>query len=397
MQPTELTAAAPRTQAAALGWIALVIVLAGLNLRVLLTTLGASLEAVRLDLGLSASAAGVLASIPTLCMGVVSLLGGWVIGHMGIGRGMKAALLLVAVGSAARWAGAERWVLYLATFVGGLGIACAQVLVPVVVKQFFPGRAALVMGGYTMAMNVGAAAGAAATPVLTLTLGGWAPALGAWALLALVAAALWPSWLRRRGGGDESLALPWGSAIGWRMAVFLGSGSVCYMALMAWLVPLYSAHGWTQAEGVALLTVFSAAQIGAALVVPPLASRGRDRRPALVATLAMLTAGLAGFWLSPLYGAALWASLTGIGLGGSFPLALTLPLDYTDTPTEAGRLSAMVLGLSMLLGAVGPSLFGLLRDAFGFGAALFFLTCSAAVSCLLGLSFRPPRIKENVS
>ncbi len=396
MRPTELAATAPRAETAALGWIALMIIVAGLNLRPLLTTLGASLDEVQLDLGMSASAAGALASIPTLCMGTVSLLGGLVIGRMGIGRGMQAALLLVAVGSAARWAGAEaRWLLYLATFVGGLGIACGQVLIPVVVKQFFPGRAALLMGGYTMAMNLGAALGAAATPALIQALGGWAPAFAAWALPALLAAALWPARLQRRITA-ESLALPWRSGVGWLLAAFLGTGSLCYMALMAWLVPLYSALGWPRAEGAALLTVFTGAQIVAALLLPLAVGRRRDRRPALVILLAMLAAGLAGFWLSPGHGASLWSILAGVGLGGSFPLALTLPLDYTDTPAEAGRLSAMVLGLGMLMGAAGPSLFGLLRDAFGFGAALSFLTGSAAVSSLLGFSFRPPRLKEDI-
>ena len=49
-----------------LGWIAVMIALAGLNLRPLLTSLGVSLEAVRMDLGLSSTAAGLVAAAQPL-------------------------------------------------------------------------------------------------------------------------------------------------------------------------------------------------------------------------------------------------------------------------------------------------------------------------------------------
>ena len=100
--------------------------------------------------------------------------------------------------------------------------------------------------------------------------------------------------------------------------------------------------------------------------------------------------GIAGLWWAPASGGVPWAVIAGIGLGGSFPLALTLPLDYAATPTEAGRLSVLVQGLAMLMGALGPLLFGALRDGFGFAAAMLFLLSAVGVSFLLGLTFRPP-------
>lgn len=385
-----LSATPARPAALGLGGIAVMIAVAGLNLRPLLTSLGVSLEAVRLDLGLSSAAAGLLAAVPTFCMGAVALVGGWLIGRFGTGQGLRVALLLVAAGCAARWAGLHPTVMFAATLVGGLGIACGQVLIPVVIKQYFPDRAALMMGMFTTAMNLGAALGAAATPALMDGAGGdWRLALGIWAVPALVAALLWPVNLERPRG-DDARALPWRDARAWRMALFLGSGSIAYMSLLAWLVPFYVAQGHSQAQGAALLTVFTGAQIAAALLVPPLAGFSRDRRPALAVTLLLLMVGVAGLWWSPEPGGVLWAVIAGVGLGGSFPLALTLPLDYSATPTEAGRLSALVQGLAMLMGALGPLVFGVLRDGFGFSAAMLFLLLAVAVSFLLGLTFRPP-------
>ena len=373
-----------------LGWIAVMIALAGLNLRPLLTSLGVSLEAVRMDLGLSSTAAGLLAAVPTFCMGAVALVGGWLIGRLGSGQGLRVALLLVAAGCLGRWVGFNPTVMFAATLVGGLGIACGQVLIPVVIKQYFPARAALMMGLFTTAMNLGAALGAAATPALMDAAGGhWQLALGIWALPALVAALLWPVNLARPRG-DNARALPWADARAWRMALFLGTGSIAYMSLLAWLVPFYVAQGHSQAQGAALLTVFTGAQIAAALLVPPLAGVWRDRRPAMAICLLLLMVGIAGLWWAPASGGVPWAVIAGIGLGGSFPLALTLPLDYAATPTEAGRLSALVQGLAMLMGALGPLLFGALRDGFGFAAAMLFLLSAVGVSFLLGLTFRPP-------
>ena len=54
------------------------------------------------------------------------------------------------------------------------------------------------------------------------------------------------------------------------------------------------------------------------------------------------------------------------------------------------RVVALVQGLAMLMGALGPLVFGVLRDGFGFSAAMLFLLLAVAVSFLLGLTFRPP-------
>lgn len=121
---------APPIRPPALWWLVLMVLLAGLNLRPLLTTLGTNLELIRVDLGLSSTLIGALAAIPTLCMGLVSLAGGWVITRLGVGAGMRLALLLISVGCVLRWAGDWLPMLALATALAGLGIACGQVLIP---------------------------------------------------------------------------------------------------------------------------------------------------------------------------------------------------------------------------------------------------------------------------
>ena len=73
------------------------------------------------------------------------------------------------------------------------GIALVNVLMPVIVKERFPDRVGTMTGLYSVALNVGATAAAAATVPLTGLLGGdWRLGLGAWALVAALAV---PAWL----------------------------------------------------------------------------------------------------------------------------------------------------------------------------------------------------------
>jgi CP family cyanate transporter-like MFS transporter len=82
----------------------------------------------------------------------------------------------------------------------------------------------------------------------------------------------------------------------------------------------------------------------------------------------------------------------GLGIGGLFPLALTLPLDYSADPEEAARLTAMAFFVGYIVAAVGPVEVGALRDATGGYAIPFGALASIGVVMLVVSSrFRPQR------
>lgn len=398
MPPTELgegdagaiPSALTRTQPGS-AWLVTAVILVALNLRPLFTSVGAVLEAVRLELVLSSAQVGVLTTLPAWCMGAVALVGGGVIGSLGTGWGMRWALLVLAFGSFIRVFADSLAVLAFASFLGGVGIAVAQVLTPVVIKARFPRRAATVMAGYTAFMNLGASLGAAVTPWLAAGLDGWRPALGLWCLPAVAALALWPGHLRVGDpSGRRSTAIPWCNPMGWRIAAFLVASSGTYVSLLSWTAPVYQALGWSEAQSGLLLAGFTAAQVIGAFLVLPLTLFSDDRRPGLVVTLSILGLGLAGMLWQPQAAPWLWMVLMGVGLGAAFPLALVLPLDYADTPEEAGGLTAMGFGLGLILGGLGPWMVGLLRDHFGgFTVALSALLVLVGVKILIATTFRP--------
>ncbi|KRD04601.1 transporter [Streptomyces sp. Root264] len=179
------------------------IVLAAVNLRPAITSLGALLEEVRDGLGMSGSVAGVLTSVPPLCFAAFGVTAPRLARRFGAGA-------VVCAGMAAITAG-----LLMRPYVGGaagflaasalalMGIAVSNVLMPVIVKRHFPDRVGSMTGLYSMALALGTAVAAAVTVPMTGALGGsWQTGLAVWAGLA--AAAVLP-WLPLVREGDSAV------------------------------------------------------------------------------------------------------------------------------------------------------------------------------------------------
>ena len=364
------------------------LVLVALNLRPALTSVSPVLESIRQDLGLSRAAAGLLTTIPTLSMGLIAFTTARVGERIGSERGVLWAIVLIGVATAGRAAGDAVAVLYATTLLVGIGIAIGQALLPAVVKGHFAGRAVLVTGLYTVGFNFGAALAAGATVTLQRAFSGsWAPALGVWALLAVPAVIIWLPLVRaspghtRHRGSPPALSLPWRSRHAWLLSLFFASTSCLYMSTITWLPPLYQEQGMSAERSGLLLTFFASVQVVAALVVPALADRTDDRRPWLSLTILASVVGLTSMAIVPLANPWGFTALAAFGMGGLFPLALTLPLDYAADPGTASRLIGMTLGVGYLLSALGPFGVGALRDATGGYEVPFMSLAALAISC----------------
>ncbi len=185
------------------------IVLTALNLRPAITSLGALLEEVRDGLGMSGGVAGLLTSVPPLCFGVFGIMAPRLARRFGPGA-------VVCAGMAAITAG-----LLLRPYVGGtagflvgsalalMGIAVSNVLMPVIVKRWFPDRVGSMTGLYSMALALGTASAAAVTVPLTDALGGrWRTGLAVWAALSAVAVLPWIPFVRPAGTAPRTVPLP---------------------------------------------------------------------------------------------------------------------------------------------------------------------------------------------
>jgi CP family cyanate transporter-like MFS transporter len=128
---------------------------------------------------------------------------------------------------------------------------------------------------------------------------------------------------------------------------------------------ILEAHGIGNTQAGLLLGLSGIVGVPVALLVPTLAARWRDQAALAVALTAITLCGYAGLLLAPASAPALWAVLTGLGQGASFPLALTMIVLRSGSPQLTAALSTHVQCIGYLLAAAGPLAIGALHDASG--------------------------------
>src|SRR5690606_14989498 len=131
------------------------------------------------DLGIGATALGVLGSLPVVCFAVVSAAAQVPARRFGIERVVLAALVILAAGLALRFVPGQA-PLWVGTALVGVGIAVGNVLLPGAVKLWFPSRVSLVSGLYTSVLVAFASLGSGlSVPIAEAAGGNWRVALGA--------------------------------------------------------------------------------------------------------------------------------------------------------------------------------------------------------------------------
>jgi CP family cyanate transporter-like MFS transporter len=341
------------------------------------------------DLGISHSVAGLLSTIPVLCMGVFAPAAAYVAGWLGARFAIAISVALIAAGGLLRLVGPETSVLIALTLPVGIGIAVAGTLMPAVVKARLAHRPAFGTGIYATGIQLGAAVSAALAVPLAHLHGGWRFSLAVFSVAAALSAGAWLVF----GGREERQRtrvrpprLPLRNPTAWSVSFVFAMIAVCFYGLSAWLPDAYVEHGWSEGRAGALLAVMQAVTVPTGLAIPWLADRRGSRRFYLSTAAAVQMVGLLGVQLAPGAGW-LWAVVLGLGIGTLFPLAMTLPLDLSDDPAAAGAVTGMMLGVGYSITGLAPLLLGLVRDATGsFSASPWLIV--AIEACLLVASLR---------
>ncbi len=354
--------------------LAATLLLTSLNLRAAVTSLGAVLRDVQADLAMSDTVAGLLTALPVLCFGVVGLVAARVGRRVGTDRALVLSLLLVSGGLVVRALAPDVPALLVTTLVALVGSAIGNVLVPVLVKAWFPDQVGRYTGLYSLGVVVGTAVPTAVTVPLAEAFGGWRVGLGLWAIPAALALVPWFLVGRREAIAMPAPPLAEVSAstartirrhpAAWALMVFFGIQSLEAYVAMGWLPSILQDAGIspTRAGLFASLALVLGAPV--ALVVPALAARRPDQRPWVVLLTLASAAAYLGLLLAPARAPLLWVILLGVGLG-AFPLALLLIGLRATTSDSTSQLSSLVQGWGYLLAATGPLLIGALHDLTG--------------------------------
>lgn len=380
------------------------LVLVGLALRPQILLIGPLVPAIRADLGLSHGAAGLLSSIPVLCMALLAPLGPVLAASVGPRVGAALCVIAIAGFGLVRAVLPDAPTILIATVGLGAGMALIGPILPMVVRLRAPGHPAAGTGAYVVGLSIGGSIAAALAVPIADAFGGWRWALGLVSAAGFVSVLAWWKLIPADHGIRRMRPtlpdLPWRRPAAWLIGLAFGAQAMLFYGSISWLASIYIERGWSVGEAAGLIAFFNGIGLVATLAVPLLADRISSRRQQMATASVVAIAGILAITLTPGEGsgspvAFASAALLGLGIGAFFPLALTLPVDISATATEAASVSALMLLVGYGISAAAPFLLGVVRDATGgFGAVLWIMVGMAIAMLPLSLALDPRRLRR---
>jgi len=349
--------------------VVLGIVVLAFNLRPAAVSVGPVLDEIIKGLGMSATAAGVLTTLPVLAFASFGALAPWLARLIGLHRVTLVSLAAVVLGLAVRARTDSIPVFLLLSLLALAGMATANVLLPSLVKLHFPDRVSLLTSIYTTALAVGLTMASVLTVPVSGQFGSWRDGLLVWALTAAVAALPWVALVRHDRAPEPSthtvgLADVARTRLGWAMAAFFGLQSLQAYSIFGWFAQVYRDAGFSASTAGLLLGVITAISIPLSFWVPALVGKMSNQSWLIVALVSCYPVGYVGLIFAPVTGALIWAVAVGVG-ASVFPLVLTLIGLRARTSEGTAALSGFTQSIGYLVAAIGPFGMGVLYDVTG--------------------------------
>ncbi|WP_327149993.1 MFS transporter [Nocardia sp. NBC_01329] len=385
------------------------IVMSALVLRVAVTAFTPLADDIGREIGYSTAVVGVFGMIPTLMFSIMGLLTPMLVRRLGLEWTALTAMAAAGTGMLVRVlvSGTVELLLFSALALGGMGIG--NIVVPPLVKRYFPDRLATVSALYITMVQIGTVLPAlVAVPLAEAH--GWRISLGVWALLGFAAAVPWIGVLRARRGravadttglpdpGSAPMPQVWRSPLAWGMAATFGMTSLTTYSMFTWLPTILADAGADAAFGGSMVALFALVGLVAALTAPTVAVRLTNPYPVVVGCAACFFVGFAGLLFAPMSVPVLWVAILGLG-PSTFPMTLTLINLRTRTPAGSAALSGFTQGVGYALACVGPLVFGMLHTLTDGWTAPFALLCVSVLVLLTGAwqACKPRMLEDSIS
>lgn len=350
------------------------IITIALNLRLAVTSLSPIVDEISRDVPISPLALSVLGSLPPLCFALFGAVTPLVARRIREEWVAVGAIALILIGEVTRALAPNAAVLLIFTGVVCAGLGVGNVVLPPLIRRYFPDRVGTMTSVYASLMCIASTF----PPLVAVPLSesaGWRLSLGGWALLAVLALVPWIGLvITSRRQKPVTGAVPvvhtlnrpiYRSRMAWAVMFVFATSSMNAYAAFAWLpTMLRDIGGLSAASAATALALFAAMGLPSALIVPVLAERLRSITPIIWAGGMFFVAGYAGLLLAPAAAPFLWSTLIGLG-PVLFPLALILINRRTRTHAGSLALSGFVQGPGYLVGMLGPIVTGVLFQATG--------------------------------
>ncbi|MHA7270645.1 MFS transporter [Arthrobacter sp. HLT1-20] len=367
------------------------IMVMALSLRTAVSVVPPLLGELRGELGFDANTIGLLAMLPPLIFALFGLLTPVLIRRFSLEKALVAAVALAVLGQLARATTEQVWPFLGLTAVIMAGYGIGNVVLPPLVKKYFPDRVGLVTAGYVTLLAVGTAI----SPQLAVPVAGlstWRVSIGMWASVSFLVLLPWILQFRRDrkergdavspagkaahlsatqgGAGPVPKLRPWRSPVAWGLAIFLAGNSAQTYVYFTWLPPYLAGQGLDAATAGSALAYFAILGLPVSLLVPLWVPRMKNPIVA-ISLFAMCSAtGHLGLYLSPLDGTWLWVTFAGLGQG-TFATALLMVNLRSRTTHGSAVLSGFSQGLGYAGAGIAPLLFGTMHESTGSWTASF--------------------------
>ena len=370
------------------------LILAGLTMRVAVTSVGSVLNRIQDSLHSSSTGVGVLTTLPVLVFAVFgSLTPRWA-ERFGAPQVLVGGLLMTTVGMVARVLVSSLWAFLLLSVLALFGAAVTNVVLPGTVKRYFPDEVGRMTAVYSTALAAGATAAAGLTVPLG-SLGGeasddrWRFGTAVWVALVVLAIVPWLTLLRSDVDAKSAVRPPAISArtilrsrTAKMLLLFFGFQSMQAYISFGWYAKFLHDHGMSNATAGGLVALYSGVSIPVSMIVPRVPQS--RHRPVLILLAICWGAAYAGFGIAPNTTTWLWMVLAGLG-SGSFPLILALFAMRSRTPEVTTSLSAVAQAGGYLMAGTGPLLFGVLHGVTnGWAAPLALLWVALILATVTG-------------
>ncbi len=388
------------------------IVLVAFTLRTAVGAVSPIVRQIGVDVPLSAIDLGVIGAVPPIAFALSAVVTARIAKRIGLERLLVVAIVLMIAGHLLRAAAPGFAALLLGTILALVGVGFGNVLLPPLVKRYFPDRIGLLTSVYATLLAIsGGAASILAAPIADSA--GWRASLGVWALVSGVSLVPWVAVLlehrrerARLSASDEAPeliepahALPgpvWRSPLAWTLALILGVSAVNIYAAFAWLPQLLvETARVTPLQAGALLALASVMGAPAALAAPLVVARMKRVGILVQVGVGLFVLADLGLILAPAAAPWLWSAFMGAG-PLIFPVTLTLINLRTRTQQGSVVLSGFVQGVGYAFGALGPLAVGVLHTVSGGWLAPLLFLLATAVGCVyLGIRVSKPTYFED--
>ena len=387
------------------------VVTVAFSLRTAVTAISPIIDQIRGDIPITDVGIGLIGMLPPIFFALSGFLGPLVSRRLGLEGAILASVAVMVVGHLLRASSGSFALLLAGSAVTLVGVGICNVMLPPVVKRYFPDRVGLVTAGYATLMSVSTAIPSLLAVPLSDSIG-WRFSLAIWAAVAGTALVPWIVLLGRHRRAravaalDASTAVEapdpalerrlWHSPVAVAITITFSVSTLNVYATFAWLPQiLVDIVGSTPGEAGSLLAVYAIAGLPASIVAPILVNRLKSPARVILAGVLFFAVGYLGLLIAPAPLTVLWVVLIGLG-PILFPVCLVLINLRTRSHTGSVALSGFAQGIGYTVGALGPLLVGVLHDASGgWTLPLSFLFATSFVAIIGAVVLARPGLVED--